>query len=179
MSIACSCNCGNMQIKGTIVPLCINSSDASKESKSSRPSEIFFSIQSQAVKILNNKRHKKSIIKPAELHSIKCSDCGTIFKFYSHRNKIYLERILPSFQSQNNIVQEQAKENQYKNGFQDLINENNINNKYIEEDGDFELMFSNKYYPLIGSYENHMNMSFGESLGNDTYSDFQQMSYLA
>lgn len=47
------------------------------------------------------------------------------------------------------------------------------------DDIDFELMFSNKADPVVGSYKQHMGAPIDGALGNISYSDFQPKSYFA
>lgn len=65
----------------------------------------------------------------------------------------------------------------------DILSSNNRNNGDTlfanNDDIDFELMFSNKADPVVGSYKQHMGIPIDNALGNIAYSDFQPKSYFA
>ena len=74
-----------------------------------------------------------------------------------------------SDQKQANLPQSNDKEN----------NSNEFDQKDIENDCDFELMFSNKYCPFVGSYTSSMFPGINGSINNMSDVDLQQISYLA
>lgn len=59
-------------------------------------------------------------------------------------------------------------------------NRNNEESLFANNDDiDFELMFSNKADPVVGSYKQHMGVPIDGALSNIAYTDFQPKSYFA
>lgn len=164
-SSRCSCCCGNLQINGQIVQIQMNIKASPNKEKVSNK-KAYYLIQSNSVEILNKKLKSKQVKCCKSFNSLKCPICSTIFKLLTNDKKNYLEI------TKNNYVQGQI------NG-QIEETDKDIKLNHIEDDCDFELMFSNKYYPLIGSYNSNSDYRFVGSLGNESFSDFQQTSFLA
>ncbi|KAK8861006.1 hypothetical protein M9Y10_012698 [Tritrichomonas musculus] len=54
----------------------------------------------------------------------------------------------------------------------EFYTDTNINDKINENDTDFEIMFSNRYLPFVGSYKNNMSIPHDGFFGS-SYCDFQ------
>ena len=175
----CSCCCGNIKIKGSMVPQSIHPKVSSLETKSFRPGKSYYLIQGNSIEIQNKKEHKRCIQSSQSCNSIKCTTCNTIFKFYSNYKKTYMEKIIHFNEIEASSDQKQANLPQSNDKSQKENNSNEFDQKDIENDCDFELMFSNKYCPFVGSYTSSMFPGINGSINNMSDVDLQQISYLA
>lgn len=174
MSIpCCSCCCGNVQIKvqGNMIQQSIRSKISSYEKKSPR---FLYLIQGKSIEMQNIKRSK--VFSHGEsCECTRCMRCGTAFRFFYNNKNLYMEKIqLP------NYAQNAFECNHHRlSRTNDKINSIDLNAhsdklelfdvKSNENNVDFQLMFSNKYDPFVGSYnDNHMFFADG-SLGNVSY----------
>ena len=169
MQSSCLCMCGNVQIKGQMVlqnmHQCINSYDR----KNTQNCKSLFLILSHPIEIQNLTNCKGS------LHSescdyTRCTKCGTVFRFFSCNKKSYVEKIIQSKPPQRQSNKSKICLSQKNNHIQNLNHYSDSGStEYNEEDIDFELMFSNKYDPFIGSSKNRVNVSIDGLLENVSY----------
>ena len=106
-------------------------------------------------------------IKPANITNIITQQCPNKYlsqKLYKNRN-VYA---IPFSNKPLDLNNEERNKLCIQNNFLKQVC-NNID----ENDSDFELMFSNKYAPFVGSYEYHI----GASLAENYYSNEDQNSF--
>ena len=186
----CCCTCGNLRIRGQLSQQCKFPNTPIPERGINQISKTLFSIQPSTIEIQKIKKEKGfSSNKPCS--DMKCTICGTTFRFLRCHGNSYMERIqMPSRSTTINgpkkaICKNTRKPSQSSNKIQSQVmdegNELNIESlsknmidKMIGEDCDFELMFSNKFEPIVGSYEQKINMPLDGNL-----SDCKSNSYVA
>lgn len=149
------CVCGNIQIRGQLV------SQNSHLDNRSKISKAIYKIDLQSIEVQNTQRMKKHVQSKTCL-KMKCLICETIFQFI-YLKKLFLEKTQPIYHSykkfhiqkvnmssfvlfENLFSFEQKKEEKKK-----CLTEHTI--KFNEEDTDFDIMFSNKDEPFVGSYK--------------------------
>lgn len=183
----CSCNCGNIFIKGQLVPLCFH---YNIDKDGFQLCKTHYLMQSKSIEIQNTKSTKKNLHRKIGI-DLKCTLCETAFRVITCDSKLYLEKSSHVHLSNEKLHQYSNNYHFYKSiknncilvipftSFMNSSSVNNnkqdsqiylpndpldrqVNNKLDEGDTDFELMFSNKYDPFVGSYEYHMNIPFDE-----------------
>lgn len=185
---SCSCTCGNLRIRGLL-----NQQSHYPHSQASgrdQLSKTLFSIQPHSIEIQRIRKEKGNLHnKPCS--DMKCTICGATFRFFSCKGNSYMERIQPTHKHCNKIptntnfnsksngdeVQLAQQTNQSNNNhLQNSLSVDNRNTDYFNKnlldkmiigDSDFELMFSNKYDPVVGSYEQQINATLdGSNISN-------------
>lgn len=170
----CTCNCGNIHIEGQLMPQLHHQFT---EKGGHKFCKTFFYLKSHSLNFQNSRDGKKHTLSKSS-SNVRCLVCGTSFRAISCDQKLYLEKSQP-FKNSNKLCQKYFQNNQMNN----LLKNNNVlvvpfsillkqipckqitnecadaNNKFNENDTDFELMFSNKYDPFVGSYE-HYNENY-------------------
>lgn len=170
----CKCACGNISFKGQFIlqvfHLCVDANGL-------QFLKTLFLLQSQSIEMQYTKNIKKCFYKKIQ-SDILCLFCGTIFRTLICDSKIYIEKIQRANLSIQKICQYQInmhKQYYYMNNkisniaFATVLQpikqiktqkeEKNLENDLItqklfdENDTDFDLMFSNKFEPFIGSYK--------------------------
>lgn len=148
MNIHYTCKCSTSQTKESITPLHCHPNISSCEKKDSKICKSLFLIQKGSVKYQNSNKFKDF---SKENQIKKCSN-----RINANENKKNLEKVQSLTKFQNRSVK--GLSNLYINEEKLNYDIKIINNEYIDEDTDFELMFSNKSYPIVGSYKNHLDI---------------------
>lgn len=166
-----SCTCGNILIKGNLVSQCLHHDIQTKMSKT------LFSIDFHSLQMRNFNRIARCLINET-CSKVKCLICGTIFKFFYKNLHLYVEKtqiinnLCKKYQYCFNQQQLQSinrsviilfanlfkplalfNQNESKISFQNESNNQLKNSNFNDDDTDFEIMFSNKDEPLVGSYK--------------------------
>lgn len=225
-----SCSCGNIRIRGQIVPHSVYPNIPSSEKEHLRCCRNLFTVQSQCIEIHNfNNIQARSLSKICS--ELKCTTCGSLFLFFYCNGYSYFGRTrpkitypprhqqdtnccksltkhpqilsikkpndnrkmtgsLPSFlkplisnqkigSSTQEIPKKSTTDNISLNEGTNLSFSKAEDNDFMSSDIDFELMFSNKVEPIVGSYKQDMNVPLDSSLGSAFYCDIQPNSYFA
>ncbi|KAK8840332.1 hypothetical protein M9Y10_030889 [Tritrichomonas musculus] len=174
----CSCLCGNIQIRGNLCEQNKFHNFKQVEQQQKSKKKALFSFQPHTIEIHITVKEKASNFCNT-CSDMRCLNCGTIFHFLSIKGNPYFERIqFPiKFPSQmilipkknhENISLDHCLQNSSKNRTENSFNEinhdfcslnSNIINQNYDADGDFEIMFSNKFDPFVGSYETKLDES--------------------
>lgn len=204
----CSCSCGNLKIKGKIVPNCMYPNIPLTGKEHLRLCKNLFSIQPQSVDIHNYNQicgHTLSKV----CSSLKCTACGSTFLFFSWAGYSYFGKIqqqseknnklsqnhkiskynghplaehpqnifsnhnhdssismslpnmfkyLISNNKQKFVSQENEKKSIDQNNFQVTEKKYDEDENFFANDVDFELMFSNKSAPYVGSFAHDLSI---------------------
>lgn len=174
----CTCLCGQVKIRGSMIPLNKHQNISAKEMTSSQFRKSLYVVHTKLIEIQRKKQSKKYILQGQTMNPFSCLTCNTSFKFYFHNNKAYIEKSEP-FDALNTLDCSKQKKLLQCNDESRLDNNNHSENdhKPIEDDVDFELMFSNKCRPFIGSYKSNMFVYNNVSFENQSDSDSQKIGY--
>lgn len=231
----CSCSCGNIKIRGQVVPHCMHPNLPRSENLHLRYIKNLFSIQKQSMEIRELSKIQGHPLSKV-CTEVKCSNCGSAFLFFFWNGYSYFGRMHPinnniklmppkkpqqkeintckSLSSRHQVLSiNKQNENKSKltgslpNFFKPLILNQRVKNtsqeiliesdehpqntdknllknheeveSVLANDIDFELMFSNKADPIVGSYKQDMNGPFNSSFGNTFNYNLQPNSYFA
>lgn len=158
MSISCvSCSCGNIQMKGTVLykSKCLSIHIDRPENFHFYKNIFVFNQNSFEIK---KSKQLKKFYSNNSFMNLKCKKCGICFHL-TCKDKIYLQQFIILNSKNKNFLQ---KKDIKMNDLNDHDwKSNNIDCKF-NVDCDFELMFSNKDEPFVGSYKQEFSVSKDE-----------------
>lgn len=170
------CSCGNIILKGLLVPLFFQ---FNVDKNGLQFCNTLYLIKSQTIELQNSNNLKICSHKNAP-SDIFCFRCGTIFRAVIGESKLYLEKKqivhlstdkMNKYQNSHNNsyinkkfhitsitnILKPLKKQKIQIKEQLNADKNSINQHSFDEyDTDFELMFSNKYEPFVGSFKNQI-----------------------
>ena len=197
---ACCCNCGNISANGQILPPGAAPNIPPTERRFFSGCRQIFLIRSKTIVVRDIRNLQARMLSPTTADL--CCSCGTIFRFYCGRGYSYFSKLTtPNNGTPNTNSATQISTAQIPHILAPLISHNStqpkvqiqfhpqepspentqINNTALNgnEDTDFDLMFSSKIDPIVGSYKQQIGLFGEETLGNIAMSDFMPKSYYA
>lgn len=170
-----SCSCGNIQIRGNIIrksKLVLSNTNRCQNLHFCKKKFILFNNSFEIQKCKQIKRFGPN----CSCLNFECQRCGDYF-FITCQEKLYLQQVIKLNTKSGNLnkankIELNSKSEYLKQSKKIELNkkmelsEQNLKMKNddckINDDCDFELMFSNRYEPFVGSYKQEFWVSKDE-----------------
>ena len=194
-----SCDCGNLKIAGQKLPRSVYPNISPSDRERLRNIQSISYVKQQGIEIRDTRQVHVRLLSPtcADMHCI----CGALFRFFIGRGFSYFGRICNSDQGNQQVPNPSdtypqsllytgnnlpkilmplisKRPNQGQINKIDRHSLNPFNEIVNNIDTDFDLMFSNRLEPVVGSYKKSTILPNDGLIGAIRLSDIQSKSYV-